>query len=80
MGLVSPSFIVQLIADLAAIQKTMLQKCGQEFAQCLATKLLPTLGCDAATAQAYMQHLESAQAAQWKDFFRQFLQAAKTKK
>ncbi|ELR25264.1 Exportin 1like protein [Acanthamoeba castellanii str. Neff] len=69
-----------LIADLAAIQKTMLQKCGQEFAQCLATKLLPMLGCDAATAQAYMQHLESAQAAQWKDFFRQFLQAAKTKK
>lgn len=73
-------WIKQLIHDLATLQKVMLQKCGSDFLQVLVNKLLPSLGCDAATIQAYVQHLEGAQPAQWKEAFLQFLRSLKSSK
>jgi len=65
-----------LISELATIQRVMYAKCGQQFLQ-RSVGILPTMGYDPATVQAYAQYLESAQPNQWQDFYKQMLQSRK---
>ncbi|CAM6105358.1 unnamed protein product [Calypogeia fissa] len=63
-----------LLGEIAASQKVLYKKCGDEFLMHLATKLLPEVHCPPNLAEQYCLHIQRSDLKDLRTFYRPFIE------